>query len=668
MNLIFKQKSILRLIAVLFAVSALMSPVWAQASQKAIAKFVSGEVKFQKRSQGEWKPLKVGAKVRHQDRIRTFAASQLEIEFENGTTLKVQENSIVSMKELLQKGQQKNTTINVKKGNVLFNIKKLTSKKSSFKFESVTATAAIRGTSGGFGYLKTGAVVYLKTGALDLKSKSGGLYKIKPNELAIQKAKGFVVRKFKDTKSLDLVLKKITELDKKLQTSADSASNADPNNTPDDSLVVDSIDIEGVGLDSLFEALGDSIEVETIATEDQSEGDLEEDTTTTTQDSVLTETSSVETSLDAYPSVVNVPEMSLSGSCPDGSIVMVGALSSEVANGRWNIKIRWAEHEEGTKTFQAYCLLKKDKYEIGTVSFQYERPVEEFALNLETSTSQKVTSGKVNIKGTYSGKDTRLILTAGTRSVELSNPAKAFNYDFLISDAARTWDLTQLTLKLKGSEGEISEVITLDVDRSAKAVNTYPPVVTMSMDQTKGVVRANVSKIEGDIAQVGYYVDGDLIEESEITNNIVGKQFNLEAGEHSYEVIAEDQAGNVGRQVLQNISYYPRAIFQINLNSPTRSGKIRVPPMPPGRQESLRELVEIRILNLPDDNHEYLKEVTVINQVANFRRVIRESQINSVYFDFDVPLKRGAKNKIIVRVTPQNGPVQEVFKEIEIVR
>lgn len=636
------------------ALMLFLSPTFAlaqsQASQKVKAKFVSGDVKYQKRSAGAWKKVKVGAKISDKDRVRTFAGASLEIEFETGTTLTIEENSIVSMKELIQKGDQKNTTIDVKKGNVIFNIKKLATRKSSFKFESVTATAAIRGTSGGFGYSKSGSVVYLKTGALDLKSSTGSQYKIKPNELAVETQAGFSVRRFKSTEALDQVVEKLQEAEKNYEALSDS------------------VEIEVPNLESLIEALPDSLQADTILTQSSPPLDTVSSVPRPIKlDSSSSPTSS-EASINSYPSSVNKPELELSGTCPQGALVFVGALTAETLNSKWSLKLRWAEHEEGTKTFNAYCLLKSEKFDIGKVTVEYTRPVEEFGLKLETNTSQKVSSGVIKVKGTYSGKDTRLVLIAGTRSVELTNPSKTFDYDFLISDAARTWDLKQLTLRLKGSEGEVAEVITLEADRASKAINTYPPSVSTTLDVVKGIIRANVGNLEGDQAKVQYLIDGDLIEEFEVDNNIVGRQFKLEPGEHTYEIVTKDQAGHVAKKSLAGLSFYPRVIFQIEISSPTRAGKIRVPPMPPGREERLRELVEVRIRNLPDDNPSYLKEITIINSVANFRRVYRESQINNVSFDVDVPLKRGSKNKIIVRVQPQSGPVQEKSKEIEILR
>lgn len=640
---------------------------FAQTSQKATAKNVVGDVQMQKGARGSWKPVKVGAKIRHQDRIRTFADANVEILFSTGTILTIEENSVVSMKELLEKGESKTSTISVKKGNVLFNIKKLTSAKSKFKFESVTATAAIRGTSGGFGLMKSGSVIYLTTGALHLKSASGQAFRIKSNQIAIAAGGTFKVHKFKNTKGLTNVLKKLASIEKKLT------------ELPQGEVLPE----ESLGLNSLFNNLPDSLQGEVVEALDSLEAlQMNLDSAfveppevletalvdSTLKDSINLGVSASFASIGTYKTEIDVPELMLQGTCPSGGVVTVGALSVVSKEGKWSLILRWPEHEEGPRNFIAKCVLGSKVHDLGKVSFNYIRPVEEFKLELLTAKTVKVTSGKITVKGTYSGKDTRLILTAGQRSVELTNPAKTFSYDFMVSDAARTWDIKELRVKLKSPQGEIVETISIEADRTAKGVNTQPALITASIDDLKGIIRANVTQIDGDAVKIRYSVNGDVFEEFESSVNVVGRALNLEPGDNKYEIEATDLAGNVTLKTFAVISYWPRVEFVVSLISPTQSGKIRVPPMPPGRVEKLRELFDIRIRNLPEDNPAYIKEIVVINAAANFRHVLRQSQINDVNFNIDIPLERGLQNKIIVRVTPQQGPVKEVNKVIEIIR
>lgn len=665
--MILKSLKIMPWFSVLILTLLLSQYSLAQTSQKATAKNVVGDVQMQKGSKGSWKPVKVGAKIRHRDRIRTFADANVEILFSTGTILTIEENSVVSMKELLEKGESKTSTIGVKKGNVLFNIKKLTSAKSKFKFESVTATAAIRGTSGGFGLMKSGSVIYLTKGALHLKSSSGQAFKIKPNQIAIAAGGIFKVHKFKNTKGLRHVLKKLASIEKKLT------------ELPQDEVLPE----ESLGLNSLFDNLPDSLQGEAVKALDSLEAlqmnldsafvEPPEVLDTALVDSTLKGSINLDVnasiaSIGTYKTEIDVPELTLQGTCPSGGVVTVGALSVDSKEGKWSLILRWPEHEEGPRNFIAKCVLGSKVIDLGKVSFNYIRPVEEFKLELLTAKTVKVTSGKITVKGTYSGKDTRLILTAGQRSVELTNPAKTFSYDFMVSDAARTWDIKELRVKLKSPQGEIVETISIEADRTAKGVNTQPALITASIDDLKGVIRANVTQIEGDAVKIRYSVNGDVFEEFESSVNVVGRALKLEPGDNKYEIEATDLAGNVTLKTFAVISYWPRVEFVVSLISPTQSGKIRVPPMPPGRVENLRELFDIRIRNLPEDNPAYIKEIVVINAAANFRHVLRQSQINDVNFNIDIPLERGLRNKIIVRVTPQQGPVKEVNKVIEIVR
>ncbi len=388
----------------------------------------------------------------------------------------------------------------------------------------------------------------------------------------------------------------------------------------------------------------------------------------TLKDSIKLDVSASIATIGTYKTEINVPELMLQGTCPSGGVVTVGALSVVSKEGKWSLILRWPEHEEGPRNFIAKCVIGSKVHDLGKVSFNYTRPVEAFKLELLTAKKVKVTSGKITVKGTYSGKDTRLVLTAGQRSVELTNPAKTFSYDFMVSDAARTWDIKELRVKLKSPQGEIVETISIEADRTAKGVNTQPALITASVDDLKGIIRANVTQIEGDAVKVRYSVNGDVFEEFESSVNVVGRALKLEPGDNKYEIEATDLAGNVTLKTFAVISYWPRVEFVVSLISPTQSGKIRVPPMPPGQVEKLRELFDIRIRNLPEDNPAYIKEIVVINAAANFRHVLRQSQINDVNFNIDIPLERGLQNKIIVRVTPQQGPVKEVNKVIEIIR
>ena len=57
---------------------------------------VIGDVTTQKKSEGNWVPLRVGAKVKEKDVIRTLVESQAIVALPDGSTISVEENSLVA--------------------------------------------------------------------------------------------------------------------------------------------------------------------------------------------------------------------------------------------------------------------------------------------------------------------------------------------------------------------------------------------------------------------------------------------------------------------------------------------------------------------------------------------------------------------------------------------
>ena len=133
--------------AVVAALAAV--PAWSAPKERtAVAAAVVGQVELSKPSSDKWKKVKTGAKITHRDQVRTLAGAQLDVRLPDGSTLSVAENSVVDFKELLEENGNTKSNVRVEKGTVFFSIKKLTTAQSEFKFETQTATAAIRGTTG----------------------------------------------------------------------------------------------------------------------------------------------------------------------------------------------------------------------------------------------------------------------------------------------------------------------------------------------------------------------------------------------------------------------------------------------------------------------------------------------------------------------------------------
>jgi len=134
---------------------------------------VLGTAEFQKSASGYWKPLRVGAKIGPKDILRTSVESQMELEFSNGSSVTIEENSMVEMATLLEDGAVHNTKVDLKSGRLLFKIKKLNQTSSTFEFKMGNATAAIRGTEGGVLRTPKGFGAFLQEGKLEILS--GGM-------------------------------------------------------------------------------------------------------------------------------------------------------------------------------------------------------------------------------------------------------------------------------------------------------------------------------------------------------------------------------------------------------------------------------------------------------------------------------------------------------------
>jgi len=104
-----------------------------------------------------WVAARLHMKVWEKDEIMTGAQSEVRIEMQDGSQVKLGENTVIEVALLrygtggraLPADRRNNVTttkFKVPNGSIVASVKKLLNSKSSFKFETPTATAAIRGT------------------------------------------------------------------------------------------------------------------------------------------------------------------------------------------------------------------------------------------------------------------------------------------------------------------------------------------------------------------------------------------------------------------------------------------------------------------------------------------------------------------------------------------
>jgi hypothetical protein len=164
---------------------------------------------FVRGSNPDWSALKVGMKLQQQHEVRTESESEVQLRLDEGSLLTLKENSILKISELKlgADANQKHTQVQLEVGKLLFQIEKLTSQ-SSFKMETRTATAAVRGTAGGISTSGTQTLAYLQEGLLDLEHKgTRKVRQIKTNEVAVQDTSDFKVRNAPEPQSLELLIR-----------------------------------------------------------------------------------------------------------------------------------------------------------------------------------------------------------------------------------------------------------------------------------------------------------------------------------------------------------------------------------------------------------------------------------------------------------------------------
>ncbi|MFH0919223.1 MAG: FecR domain-containing protein, partial [Fibrobacterota bacterium] len=138
--------------------------------------FYVGKVMIKHANEKEWLDAKIGMKLKSADAVRTYVESKCDIETPEGTVINIQENTVFELSEVFQNARTKanDTKVNIKTGSVWANVKKLTNKRSSFVFETPTATAAIRGTELGIDVGEGKTRVHVKEGSVEVQSRSGG--------------------------------------------------------------------------------------------------------------------------------------------------------------------------------------------------------------------------------------------------------------------------------------------------------------------------------------------------------------------------------------------------------------------------------------------------------------------------------------------------------------
>ena len=153
----------------------LMASVGAAEPAKARITQLVGKVEVRSREAASWRPARLGMMVKESWDIRSYVESEAEVTFENGTIVKIGENSVVTLSRHMvdEKSGASHSTVKIMTGKVWANVKKLTETQSKFDFETPTAVASIRGTRLGIDVVRRRTFIDVYEGVVAVRRKNG---------------------------------------------------------------------------------------------------------------------------------------------------------------------------------------------------------------------------------------------------------------------------------------------------------------------------------------------------------------------------------------------------------------------------------------------------------------------------------------------------------------
>lgn len=596
-----------------------------------IVRSIIGDVTHQKYQKIDWEKLRISHMVWQGSKVHTLLESQAIITLPDGSTMYVEENSLVELVELNSEKDVSQVTTEVKSGKVLFDVQKQSNQESRVHFKTGTAVAAIRGTRGIWGSTRNGKPI---------GSLGSGLMDVSMGSQTVSIKGGQAVLSIKDK------------------------------------LVV--IDLKNADDPQMFDKL-DSLVSDSTANQDSLEIQIKNiDSTYTEAKKNFADSAKCEFS--AIPDTIHEPSITIRGKCSNGLKVLIGAESKVASDGELEFSPNWTSSFIGNKKFPVTCSIQNYNFACGFLETFYAGP--NFAdttgkdsiqdtltihtpLTISTVSPAEICDpAAVTIEGTFDTKDplATLIVKLGNYTSRNLVPYSAggkFSHTININDKLGNWNETkafvEYTSKLYGTE---KASIDLSINKTCKNVNIISPTITFkSSDSLKCVVALSIENIEDDMAILTVFTDGVNSSETIINKNTHITR-NLSKGLHRYVFEVEDQAHN-RRRVEKNLGCYPPMPVRISFTGGSRE-LLRIPPPPDLSQKIYRNL-RFSISGIPQNNTAYIKRIT-ISQANEKPVVLHPTDILSTRIDQQVNLTWGKTNQIKVEIVLKNGKILTATK------
>src|SRR5690554_2021885 len=598
---------------------------------------VLGDVSLQKKSQGAWRPLRVSMSVSEADFIRTLLESQTIISIPDGSSITVEENSLVTLEKLFAPKGSKETALDIKQGRLQFDIQKQNSASGSFQFKTGTATAAIRGTSGGIGLYRKGLFAGLQEGLLEVEDFQGNKVLLRKGQTLIQDSlQGFII--------IDNPLSGNSDFSKALQEFLNDTTRADEI-TP-----------------ALLDSLSDAILVKINALLKKANCRF-----TDIQDTVFS------------------PQIQISGSCEPGILILVdGHYLSPTQNKNIEQIISWAPSLVGEKNYRVYCIDDEVSALCGDFKFNYANPLlsnKQAPSNTFTITSPKslelCEKNTFKIEGFFESTHPDIELKihfAGNTTENLIAHAEEnkFSKTFSVSDLNNTWNETKAIVEMSSPHGIIKkEEISLKIDKKCKAINQIPSQIQwISNDSLKCRASFRISNAKDDETLVSTHIDNSLSTETLYQGNQNRIFYKLKPGVHLYRFKASDLAQNED-EITKTLGCFPKRRVSVQIFGAAHE-IWRRPPPPIARHSkdslshaSLKKELRFYIKNIPQNDPAYINEVLVKkNGILIFK--LLEEQVKDVHYTLPIDIDRGSKNTFEVEVKLKSGNTSKAIKIYEV--
>ncbi|MBD3318070.1 MAG: hypothetical protein GF344_19995 [Chitinivibrionales bacterium] len=350
---------------------------------------------------------------------------------------------------------------------------------------------------------------------------------------------------------------------------------------------------------------------------------------------------------------IDRPRIRVAGKVTPGASVEAGGVRIPVdAAGAFASEIPIPD-EEGNVTLELEATLG-DMSVVQTRAVEYRRPEEPLAIEIQSPAGGlEVCRTIVTVGGRIRPVDAEVSVNGTMMAVRNGS----FRGEVMISADPGEHDIV---FEVSADDKSLSATRTIRFEPAGKRCNTDPPDLRGRLPvlaSQRTLWFTVYDKTIGD--EITFYREIDGSRDSETGRPNARFRLDLEEGEHSYSVYAEDAAGNRSAVRSATVRYLP-ASTPVTIRRRRPASARTTLGVPPGRPTAEGDLpfkpsyaVEFSVENLPDDDPSFLKEVVISNDHVGWSD---RAGLIDVDFDFDVPLRRGG-NHIVVEVRDINNRV-----------